>query len=191
MARQNASAALPTVSLTQEALKEVLRQAIEEHEQQKAAKVQAERSDEMDALTVKTFKRAGFKDVELLPRQDILTFNLWIRNGMRRMEGKKAIHVKNLRLFHISQCRPMTEADYKALAPKKSADKLPMPSPVLEPAPTPQPTPAPKPSKSRRAKPATNNLMAGYPYDGASASLSTKTSPTIAVGHRNRHRPSR
>jgi len=38
------------------------------------------------------------------------------RKGMRPKEGEKAIKVKNLRLFHVSQVRPLTNTDKDLIA---------------------------------------------------------------------------
>lgn len=61
--------------------------------------------------TVKAFKKAGFGNVT--PHVDVLTFNKWMAQGLRPIPGSKSLRVANLRLFHRSQCEPVT-AEQKA-----------------------------------------------------------------------------
>jgi hypothetical protein len=72
----------------------------------------------------KAFVKKGYKDAE--PNVNILTFNKWVALGMRPAEGQHALRVANLRLFHKSQCRPLTKAEAGEFAKKfkeAAADK--------------------------------------------------------------------
>lgn len=72
-----------------------------------------ERQLQMEIETVKAFKRKGLKEAVIQPRVNVLTFNRWVEKGFKVKEGEKAVKVKNLRLFHETQVRPLTE-DEKA-----------------------------------------------------------------------------
>jgi len=87
-----------------------------------AAKPAVDRSAQNVALTVRAFKKIGVTG-EILPHQNILTFRKWIERGYRPVEGSKAVKVSNLRLWHISQCRLLTQAELKAIA-KQQADAV-------------------------------------------------------------------
>jgi len=123
-------AANPPVTLTQEALKALMSKVREEALAERDAATKANSAAAMEAAVVKAFKRSGFQDVQ--PRVNCLTFNKWIEKGMRPKEGEKAVKVKNLRLFHQSQCRPLTKEDRAALADKtaKKDSRLPTVSPL-------------------------------------------------------------
>lgn len=69
-------------------------------EQKAANKVKVE------AETVKTFKAAGYKDVQ--PRVNVMTYNKWIENGRRVKKGEKSIKVGSFPLFHVDQTEPLT-----------------------------------------------------------------------------------
>jgi len=71
----------------------------------------SEKSLKNEIQTVRAFQKAGFKDIR--PHINVLTFNKWIERGYRPVEGSKSLKINNLRLFHVSQCRPIT-ADEKA-----------------------------------------------------------------------------
>jgi hypothetical protein len=81
----------------------------------------------MDSLCIRAFKKAGFGEVK--PREQTKTYNLWIASNRRVRPGEASVKVRNLRLFHISQTDPITEAEKaEFLAQKearKTADKLP------------------------------------------------------------------
>lgn len=68
-------------------------------EQKAANKVKVE------AETVKTFKAAGYKDVQ--PRVNVMTYNKWIENGRRVKKGEKSIKCGSFPLFHIDQTDPI------------------------------------------------------------------------------------
>lgn len=72
-----------------------------------------ERQLQLEVLTVKAFKKKGLKEARIKPRINVLTFNRWVEKGYRVKEGEQAVKVKNLRLFHETQVRPLTE-DEKA-----------------------------------------------------------------------------
>lgn len=72
-----------------------------------------ERQLQLEVLTVKAFKKKGLKEAQIKPRVNVLTFNRWVEKGYRVKEGEQAVKVKNLRLFHETQVRPLTE-DEKA-----------------------------------------------------------------------------
>lgn len=64
-----------------------------------------------EILCVKLFKKQGFSDIK--PHVNVKTFNKWMAEGRRPIEGTKSIRVNNLRLFHLTQTRPVT-SDEKA-----------------------------------------------------------------------------
>jgi len=66
-----------------------------------------------DLECIRVFKRAGFKDLQ--PRLNILTFRKWSEHGYRPREGSKALKVKNLRLWHVSQVRKLTAEELQKL----------------------------------------------------------------------------
>jgi hypothetical protein len=67
---------------------------------------------ENELLCIKLFKKAGFQNV--IPHQNVKTFNLWTAENRRPIEGSKSIKVNNLRLFHVTQTREVTSAEVKA-----------------------------------------------------------------------------
>jgi len=77
----------------------------------------SERSIKNEIAVVRAFKKAGFGDVK--PHIDVKTFNRWMADGMRPIEGSKSLKVKNLRLFHVKQVRALT-AEEKQEAQAKS-----------------------------------------------------------------------
>jgi hypothetical protein len=136
MANRNTQvpAANPPVTLTHEALQQVIAQAVAEHEANKPQKAKSDTSTDMEKAAIRAFTKKGFKDVQ--PRVNTLTYAKWIEAGRRVKEGEKSIKVKNLRLFHISQTEPISKAEqteYLAKRAAKTADKLPKVSPVSEP----------------------------------------------------------
>jgi hypothetical protein len=89
-------------------------------------------SDKNDKDCIRIFKKAGFKE-PLTPRVNILTFRKWVENGYRPVEKSKALKVNNLRLWHVSQVRPLTKAEIKAAKDQsKAADLRREGSPILE-----------------------------------------------------------
>jgi hypothetical protein len=80
-----------------------------------------ERSIKNEIETVRAFKRAGFGNVTC--HVDVLTFNKWMAQGLRPIPGSKSLRVANLRLFHRSQCQPVTAAE-KAANKKQQSDAL-------------------------------------------------------------------
>jgi hypothetical protein len=78
------------------------------------------KKDQIEALTVKAFRRAGFGDV--VPRVDVMTYRKWLEAGFKVKTGEKAVKVKQFRLFHKSQVEPVEAAQPtpKAATPKVS-----------------------------------------------------------------------
>src|ERR1700730_2736587 len=70
-----------------------------------------------DLAVLRIFKKQGFKDVQ--PRVNVLTFNKWLELGRRPAEGSKGLKVANLRLFHISQTRPLSSEEKAGLPAEK------------------------------------------------------------------------
>jgi hypothetical protein len=123
-------AANPPVTLTPEALQAVIQQAVAEA----MAKAKSEAVAVMNAMgkagksesslkneiaVVKAFKKAGFGDVT--PHKDVMTFNRWMAQGFRPMEGSKSLKVKNLRLFHKTQVRQLTAEERAAMTEQSAA----------------------------------------------------------------------
>jgi hypothetical protein len=100
-----------------------------------------------EALAVKAFRKAGYGETKLSDRK---TYNLWLAEGFRVKPGEHAVRVKNLRLFHRSQCEVMSAAEKKtALAhlEAKRAKANGEAAPVqAQPAPAPV-SPAPRPQR--------------------------------------------
>jgi hypothetical protein len=71
----------------------------------------SDRSLRNEIDVVKAFKKAGFGSVT--PHQNVKTFNRWMADGRRPIEGSKSLTVGNLRLFHVSPTREIT-SDEKA-----------------------------------------------------------------------------
>lgn len=114
---------VPTFDLNDPTLQAIIAQAVAaavaQRDAQQASSTKADSSAKMEALTLKAFKKAGFTDVQ--PRVNTLTYNKWLEQGRIVKEGEKAIKAKNLRLFHVSQTRPVTPKDKAALAEKAAA----------------------------------------------------------------------
>jgi hypothetical protein len=115
-----------------------------------AANASAKERVDYDALCIRAFKKAGFGDVK--PRADVLTYNKWIEAGFKVKPGETAIRVKQLRLFHISQCVKMTKAEaaeakkaLEAKAEARTADRLPQVTLIQ-----PKPATVAAPAKSKR-----------------------------------------
>jgi hypothetical protein len=86
-------------------------------DQQQATKPAAmngksERSIANEIAVTKAFKKAGFGNV--VPHKDVMTFNRWMAQGFRPVEGSKSLKIRNLRLFHKSQVRKLTADELKA-----------------------------------------------------------------------------
>jgi hypothetical protein len=120
--------ASPAVTLTPEALQAVINQAVAEAIEAQKRKIdatvaksngQSSQSNANAMAAIKAFKKAGFGLVK--PHEDVKTFNKWAELGLRPKEGSKAVRVKNLRLFHKSQCRPITSAEKAELVKQKKA----------------------------------------------------------------------
>lgn len=79
-----------------------------------------EKAIQNEIQTVKIFKAKGFGNVK--PHVDVKTFNLWMQENRRPIEGSKSVTVNNLRLFHVSQTRPVTpEEKAKNVEQQKAA----------------------------------------------------------------------
>jgi hypothetical protein len=91
------------------------KQRTELAEAAKAAAIngKSDRSMKNEIAVVKAFKKAGFGNTT--PHVDVMTFNRWVAKGWRPVKGTKSLRVKNLRLFHKSQCRPITSEERKAM----------------------------------------------------------------------------
>jgi hypothetical protein len=72
-----------------------------------------------ELAVIKAFKAKGFGNVT--PHKDVKTFNRWVAEGFRPVEGSKSLKVSNLRLFHKSQCRPITAEEKAASAEQSKA----------------------------------------------------------------------
>jgi len=130
-----ATQAAPAVTFSPEQLQQYIDEALAKQAaafklamaDQQAAKPQAASvSAKNELAVVRTFKKAGFKDIQ--PRVNILTFNRWRDlHGRRPVEGSKSLKVNGLRLFHFDQTRPLSKEELaaakagpdKAAAPRK------------------------------------------------------------------------
>lgn len=128
---------LPSVTFTPAKLQAVIAEAVAlalagKKADGKAAAVagKTERSIQNEVKTARAFKKAGFADA--VPHVNVKTFNRWMAEGRRPIEGTKSIKVSNLRLFHVSQTRAITveereamQAQSDAAVARHDADKLP------------------------------------------------------------------
>jgi len=122
-----------SVTFTQAALKQVIAEAValamagnkpSEQERIFNAKngpmnVPTERSVKNANATLRAFKKAGFADA--VPHVNVKTFNRWMAEGRRPIEGTKSIKVANLRLFHVSQTRAITLEEREAMQAQNDA----------------------------------------------------------------------
>jgi hypothetical protein len=76
-------------------------------------------SAQNELAVIKAFKAKSFGVV--IPRVDVLTFNRWVAKGFRPIEGSKSLKIKNLRLFHKSQVRPISQEERQTLAAQSQA----------------------------------------------------------------------
>jgi hypothetical protein len=118
----------PPVTFSLEAVEKIVAEALaKQAEAMAAAKPAAtngksSKSAENEWKTIKAFKKLG---VTAKPRIDNCTFNIWLSKGFRPKEGSKSVRVNNLRLFHISQCRPLTKEEVAAKDQGEPAIKRP------------------------------------------------------------------
>ena len=111
-----------TFDLQDPALQAIIDQAVAVALAAKEAERPAGKSDQSgknEMATIKAFKKKGYGIVK--PKVDVLTFNKWIDQGLRPKEGEHAAKVANLRLFHRSQCRPLTKEEAAGFAEKAKA----------------------------------------------------------------------
>jgi hypothetical protein len=78
----------------------------------------SDRSIRTEIAVVRAFAKAGFGKV--IPHQNVKTFNRWVAEGRRPIEGTKSLKVANLRLFHVSQTRPISKDELKAVKEQQS-----------------------------------------------------------------------
>jgi hypothetical protein len=115
----------PTFDLNDPALQAIITQAVAVAMAAKAAEKANGKSDQSaknEMRVISAFKKKGFGIVK--PHEDVRTFNKWVAAGLRPKEGEHAVKVQNLRLFHKSQCRPLTKeeaAGFEAKAKEKAA----------------------------------------------------------------------
>lgn len=79
----------------------------------------SDRSLRNEIDVVKAFKKAGYGNVT--PHVDVRTFNRWVADNRRPIEGSKSLTVGNLRLFHVSQTREITSAEKAANVEQQKA----------------------------------------------------------------------
>jgi hypothetical protein len=142
------TATQPAPTFTLEQMEEYVRQAVERIPAVKAAASKADGTAKMEELTVRAFKRAGYDNIE--PRKNILTYRRWLAEGRIVIEGQKAVRVKSLALFHVSQTRPMVAEDHRKVherEARRNAGAGGRPSEAVQPAPE-----QPKPATSRKSK---------------------------------------
>ena len=122
----------PTFNLEDPTLKLIVAQAVATALAEQKAEIQealaakstamngrSDRSMLNEIAVVKAFKKAGFGNVK--PHEDVRTFNRWMAAGYRPIEGSKSLKIKNLRLFHKSQCRPITAEEKQAMQEQSDA----------------------------------------------------------------------
>lgn len=126
----------PMPTLTPEALASLLGQLTEQGEEIKrlqaaltakpepaklsvAGKTTKQVSNEI--AVVRAFKREGYGVV--IPHENVRTFNRWVAAGRRPIEGSHSVRAGGLRLFHLSQTRPLQKGEAKDMAAKAEARK--------------------------------------------------------------------
>src|SRR5258706_9441801 len=87
VAKAEASAAKPTMSVAGKTSKQI----------------------QNELQTIRAFKKAGFGTVQ--PHLNVKTFNRWLLENRRPLEGSKSVRAGGLRLFHVSQTRPLTKEE--------------------------------------------------------------------------------
>lgn len=132
-----------TITLTEASLAALIQSAVQtalaaQLGQRKEAAVKAakdgrsERSIKNEVLAVKAFKKAGYKDSEIVTpymgketgkQVTIMTYNRWLAEGRKVKAGEHSTKVKNLRLFHISQTEAISPEE-KAEAQAKMAEAI-------------------------------------------------------------------
>jgi hypothetical protein len=100
---------LPAPTFNLAAVERIVNEAPAEQAQAMAAKPANGKAAQVDMQVIRSFKRAGFGVVK--PRIDTKTFNIWLAEGKRPLEGSKSVKVGRLRLFHRSQVRELTPAE--------------------------------------------------------------------------------
>jgi hypothetical protein len=110
-----AAANPPTFNLddVNKILAEALAKQAESMAVAKPSNGKASKSAENEWAAIKAFQKAGFGKV--VPNVDVFTFNRWISQGFRPVEGSKAVKVNNLRLFCAKQVRPLTPEEKQAM----------------------------------------------------------------------------
>jgi hypothetical protein len=83
-----------------------------------------------ELATIRAFKKAGYGVV--VPHKDVKTFNRFLAEGLRPKEDSKSLKVSGLRLFHISQCRPLSAEELKAMKDQPAAPRKGNAPPVTE-----------------------------------------------------------
>jgi hypothetical protein len=122
--------ASPPVTFTLEKVEEIVREALKKQadafavpmmgqQQAKTANGKSEQSLKNEIQTVRAFKKAGFGNVKV--HEDVRTFKRWLAVGMRPVEGSKALKIGGFRLFHKTQCRPITAEERKAMTEQSAA----------------------------------------------------------------------
>ena len=97
----------PTFNLAD--VERIVNEAPAKQAQAMAAKPANGKAAQLDMQVIRSFKRGGFGVVK--PRIDTKTFNVWLAEGKRPLEGSKSVKVGGLRLFHRSQVRELTPAE--------------------------------------------------------------------------------
>jgi hypothetical protein len=108
-----AKATADAVALATAALRAEMQQALNAKPAKASPKLtmagQSDRSLRNQIDTVKAFKKAGYGNVT--PHVDVRTFNRWMADNRRPIEGSKSLTVGNLRLFHVSQTREISSEE--------------------------------------------------------------------------------
>lgn len=77
----------------------------------KAAKAKLsapEMAAKLEADVIAAFAAKGITDIK--PRENVLTFNRWVKLGRKAKAGEKAVKVGPFAFFHESQTEPMQTA---------------------------------------------------------------------------------
>ena len=127
MARNTQPIAQPVPTLTPEALRQIINEVLAEREKKT-------RTDDVDAVVVRAFKKKGYEEQDIRPRENTLTYRRWIELGRKVKPGEHAVKCRNLRLFHVSQTQEISAKEKAAFLAereaRRTADNLPKPSPV-------------------------------------------------------------
>jgi hypothetical protein len=122
--RNMANANPNTVTFSPEQLQAVIAQAIAEHEKNRQAQTKTDVTDQMNVLTVRAFRKAGYNEADVKPRENILTYSKWVEKGFKVKQGERSVAVKSLRLFHERQVEPISKKEQEEISRQARGEEI-------------------------------------------------------------------